>query len=202
MKQLLIISIVMLMVLASCSTSQKTVGVQRVAADAQTDLSGRWNDQDARMVAESMVRDVMSRRWINDWAEENEGKPTLIVGTIRNLSDEHIETGTFVKDIERELINAGRIKFVASSKERTEVRRERDDQQISATEDTAKRLAAETGADFMLKGDIKTITDAAEGVMAKYYQVDMELINIESNEKVWVGSQKIKKIIERKKTKW
>jgi len=185
--------------LLSCSTQTK---VQRVASDTQTDLSGRWNDEDARQVAENMVRDVVSRGWLSDWNIDNEGKPTVIVGTIRNLSDEHIETETFVKDIERELINSGRVKFVASSIERNEIRKERDEQQVNATEETTKRLAAETGADFMLKGGIKTITDAADGTMAKYYQVDMELVNIESNEKVWIGTKKIKKIVEKKNVKW
>jgi len=36
--------------------------VQRIATTDVTDLSGRWNDTDSRLVAEEMVSDVLSRK--------------------------------------------------------------------------------------------------------------------------------------------
>ena len=201
MKRNLFLIILVIAVLFGCA-SQGTTGVQRVAADETTDLSGRWNDEYSRQVSQQMITDVLSRPWISNWVNDNDSKPTVIVGRVRNLSDEHIEMDTFVKDIERELINSGRVKFVASKMERKGVRDERMEQQTHASEDTVKNLGNETGADFMLIGGIKTIVDQAGGTRAKYYQIDMELVNIESNEKVWIGSKKIKKIINKKSTKW
>ena len=89
-----------------------------------------------------------------------------------------------------------------SSKEREEIRGERTEQQSYASDETAKRLAAESGADFMLQGGIKSNIDASGGKAAKFYQVDLELINVESNEKVWIGSKEIKKLVQKSKTKW
>jgi hypothetical protein len=105
-------------------------------------------------------------------------------------------------DFERELINSGQVKFVASRMQRDEVRDERMDQQTYASEETAKRMAQETGADFMLQGSIKSINDRIEGEEIRFYQTDLELINIESNEKVWIGNNKIKKSISQSKTTW
>ncbi|MCK4695001.1 MAG: penicillin-binding protein activator LpoB, partial [Candidatus Cloacimonetes bacterium] len=173
-----------------------------VSTDEVTDFSGNWNDTDSKLVAEQMVKDLMYRSWLTDFVMENDRKPVLIVGRVRNLSSEHIQTETFIKDIERELINSGKVKFVASSKEREEVREERLEQQSYASDETAKRLAAEAGADFMLQGGIKSNVDASGGKAAKFYQVDMELINVETSEKVWIGSKEIKKIIQKSKTKW
>ncbi len=181
-----------LMVLAGCTG---TPTVQRVAVDEVRDLSGRWNDTDSRLVAEGMLGDVLRRPWLSEFTASAGRKPVVIVGTVRNLSSEHIEMGTFVKDIERELINSGAVRFVASSAERGEVRDERLDQQSFSTEESAKRLAAETGADYMLKGGIKTLIDAVDGQQVKFYQIDMELIHVENNEKVWIGSKKIKKVV-------
>jgi uncharacterized protein (TIGR02722 family) len=187
--------------LMSCGGPNRTV--TRVAVDQATDLSGKWNDTDARQVAEEMIRDVVSRPWLSDYKMEHDGqKPTVIVGTIRNRSSEHIDTGTFIADFERELINSGKVKFVASAKQRGEIRAERMDQQSNASMETAKRLANETGADFMLQGSIKTITDKVEGTKVVFYQVDLELINLETNEKVWIGQKKIKKIIDQKDYSW
>ena len=67
---------------------------------------------------------------------------------------------------------------------------------------TAKRLAVESGADFMLQGGIKSNTDASGGKAVKFYQIDLELINVESNEKVWIGSKEIKKYVKKNKVKW
>ncbi len=194
MKKVLIIALIMLaLLLAACGPSVK---VQRVSADTTADLSGKWNATDSRLVAEEMVRDVVSRPWISLFTQETGRIPVLIVGTMRNLSSEHIEMNAFVDDISRELINSGAVRFVASSEDREEIRDERTQQQYFASEETAKRMAAELGADFMLKGSVKTIMDRVDRTQAKYYQVDLQLINVESNETVWMGNKEIMKIVE------
>ena len=48
----------------------------------------------------------------------------------------------------------------------------------------------------MLKGEINTIRDKIEGEEVMFYQVDLELIDIESHKKVWMGDKKIKKYIQ------
>ncbi len=189
----MLVPVMAVLLSGGCQTPPRTV--QRVSVDEVRDLSGRWNDTDSRLVAEEMLSDVLRRPWLTDFKMQTGRNPVVIVGTVRNLSSEHIEMSPFVKDIERELINSGVVRFVASSAERSEVRSERMDQQSFATEETAARLAAETGADYMLKGSIKTLIDAVQGQQIKFYQVDMELIHMESNQKVWVGSKKIKKVV-------
>mmetsp|Transcript_20675 Transcript_20675/g.9534 ORF Transcript_20675/g.9534 Transcript_20675/m.9534 type:complete len:202 (-) Transcript_20675:102-707(-) len=177
--------------------------VSRVSSDKQTDYSGRWNDTDSRLVAEDMVKQLLSANWINEYNKDFGRKPVVIVGTIRlKDSNEHINTSTFIKDIERELVNSGKVKFVASSKERGEIRQERVEQQSNASIETVKRLAAETGADFILIGNISTFVDEYKKKQSKFYQIDLELINVESNEKVWLGSKEIKKLIGKKSNKW
>ena len=179
--------------LASCSS----VRVARTDADTVTDLSGRWNDRDSQLVAEEMITDSLSRPWIDKFYEDEDRAPVIIVGTVRNRSSEHIDTRVFIKDIERELINSGLVEFVASAEEREELREEREDQQSEASLETMKRLGQEIGADYIMIGSISSVTDQVDNVKSVFYQVDMELIHIETNKKVWIGSKEIKKIIER-----
>ena len=177
-----------------------TVGCQRtttrVSADSNKDLSGKWNDTDSRLVSEELIQDVLARPWLNRFTRKKGKSPTVIVGTIRNLSHEHINTRTFVNDLEMSLINSGEVDFVASASERGEIRAERLDQDLNARDDTRKVMGNEQGADFMLKGSINTIIDSVKGEQVRFYQVDLNLINLESNRKVWVGQKKIKKLVE------
>ena len=176
--------------------------VTRIAPEQAIDLSGRWNDVDSRMVAEEMIRQsfasVGDANWASRFTRQRSGEtPTLIVGTIRNRSLEHVPVTTFVKDLERAYVNRGMVEVVASRDERGEVREERFDQQEFASAESRARLQRETGADFMLQGDIQSIEDREGGKSVVFYQVDLTLVNLETNAKTWVGQHKIKKFIER-----
>jgi uncharacterized protein (TIGR02722 family) len=198
MKKMIALLLAVSLILA-CGSSRE---VTRIEPDTTVDLSGKWNDTDSRLVAEEMIRDALSRPWINDFNITQGTKPVVTVGEIRNMSSEHIDTETFTKDFERELLNSGKVKFVAARSDRGEIREERLDQQEYASDETVKRMAAETGADFIIQGSIKTIVDQLEGRRVVFYQTDMEMVNIESNEKVWIGTKKIKKDITQKGSKW
>ncbi len=155
---------------------------------------------DVEEISTEMINDALNRPWLDRFINKNNGKlPVVIVGKVRNRSHEHINVQTFVKDLERALINSGEVEFVASKGEREEIREERKDQAVHAAEETSKSEGEETGADFMLKGSINTILDKIEGKAVMFYQVNLELIDIESHKKVWIGEKKIKKYIQRKR---
>lgn len=199
MKKIILIFTAILVITGCQSTNNR---VTRVSSDLDTDLSGKWNDTDSRLVSEAMIDELLNGRVITNLREEYKRKPTLIVGTISNKTSEHINVESFVKDMERELVNSGSFKVVASSSERIEIRNEKDEQQSNATLETAARLAQETGADIMLIGSIINITDQVDKTKVVYYQVDLELIDLETTEKLWIGSKKHKKVIELGGTKW
>lgn len=182
----------LLFMLAACNPT-----VTRVDSDAVTDLSGNWNDTDSRLVAQEMIQDVLSRAWLSKFNRSQGKAPVVIVGTVRNLSHEHINTRTFIADMERELINSGEVEFVASATEREEIRREVKQQDLHSSEATRKAMGQEIGADFMLQGSINTIVDAVSGEQARFYQIDLTLIQLGSNRKVWIGQKKIKKTVEK-----
>lgn len=189
--------LILLTLLTGCGHETR---VTRVDTGVVTDLSGRWNDTDSRMVAEEMVKASLGSPWLAGYQQEKHRQPVVIVGTVVNRTHEHINVQTFINDLSRELINSGKVKFVSSKGEREEIREERRDQAIYAKEETQKAPGKETGADYMMKGSISTILDEADGTKAVYYQVDLELVNLESNEKSWIGQRKIKKVVERKRT--
>lgn len=179
------------LVMSSCKTRK----VERIDPTQQTDLSGRWNDTDSRLVSNEMIADCMARPWRTDFQAAKGKKPVVIVGTIRNKTTEHIESETFIKDIEKAFINSGLVSVVQAGDARKELRDERNDQQTFASDDTKKKWGLEKGADFMLNGVMTSIVDQYGKNKVVFYQIDLELTNLETNEKVWIGDKKIKKAV-------
>jgi penicillin-binding protein activator len=170
--------------------------VTRIAPEQAIDLSGRWNDVDSRLVAEAMIQQSFGSAWVTDHMRSSGGEPpTVIVGTVRNRSMEHIPVNTFVRDLERAYVGSGQVRVVAATGEREEIRDERLDQQDHASAATRNRLGMEHGANYMLQGEIQSIEDREGRRRVVFYQVDLTLVDLESNSRVWMGQHKIKKYV-------
>ena len=195
MKKLLIILItVCLLVASSCSSKPK---VTRVDAGTQTDLSGYWNDTDVRIVCESLIRDcINSPRVAQAIANKRNKLPVVLVGSFKNESSEHIDTTIISSTMEATIFNSGKLDFVAGGSTRLELREERQDQQSNASEETAAKLANETGADFLMTGSVRSIVDKAANETVRTYFVYAEMTDIETNMRMWMGQNaEIKKVI-------
>lgn len=185
--------VILLFLLNNCTTRR----VQRISTDQQIDLSGRWNDSDSKLCADELTQQVLGEKWIPMFEQQHAmKKPTVVVGLIKNKSHEHIDAETFIKDIEKAVIKNGSVRLVQAGDKREELRRERADQQDYASKETSKKWGQELGADFILQGTINSIVDAYNKKQVVYYQIDLELTNLESNEIVWIGDKKIKKLID------
>jgi penicillin-binding protein activator len=185
--------LVLLVVVGACAKK-----VVRIEPTAVTDLSGRWNDTDSRLVANQLVEQSLAAGWAKRYTDTHGGEPpTIIVGNFANRTLEHIAVGTFVNDVEKAIVTTGAARLVASGQERSDLRDERKDQQQNSRADTRARLGQELGARYMLAGELQAIEDVDGRERVVFYQVDASLIDLETNTKVWVGQHKIKKYIER-----
>ena len=176
--------------------------IKRVETNLVKDVGGGWNDTDAQMVAAEMINDCLNAGWYNKTLLKLGKEPVVVVGTVSNNSMEHINTDVFVEEIQRALINSGKVEFVASKSERGEVRTERLEQDEFASEETRKAFGKEIGADFMLSGTLNSVVDKSGKKALVFYQVNMKLINLETNQIVWNGQKQIKKYVKRSKVAW
>lgn len=184
---------VVIVALVGCSTK-----VTRMETEEVRDLSGKWNDTDSRLVSEQIIEEAMTHDWAERYRRDNDGRtPVVIVGPVTNRSHEHINVATFVRDIERALINTPDVDVVAARDDREEIRAEREDQDLHAREETRKEMGQELGADFMLTGTLNSILDQEGRRQVVFYQVDMNLTSLADNRRVWAGQKKIKKYVEK-----
>jgi penicillin-binding protein activator len=177
--------------------------VTRIDPASVTDLSGRWNDTDSRLVANALIEQSFAGVWLTRHATLHGGEaPAVIVGSFRNRTLEHIPVNAFISDLERAMINSGAVRMVASAAERAEIRGEREDQQDHARASSRARMAQELGANYMFQGEITAIEDQEGRERVVYYQIDATLTDLESNVRVWAGNHQIKKYITRSRVSW
>jgi hypothetical protein len=178
--------------MAACASTS----VKRVDSEKVTDLSGYWNDTDLRIVCDSLIRSCLDSSQVVQESGRLGRKAVFLVGPFRNESDEHIDTSIIADTMEVAIFNSGRAEFAAGGATREALRKERLDQQGNASEETARRLANETGADFLLTGSVKTIVDQSGNTRTRTYYVRAELTNLETNIRLWIGeNREIKKVI-------
>src|SRR5690554_7873995 len=104
--------------LSSCNTRK----IERIGTEETIDLSGRWNDSDSRMTADAMVEQILNSGWLDNLVRQTGARPVAIVGLDYNKSHEHISAETFIKDVERALINSGRVRPAPPGDKRSEAR--------------------------------------------------------------------------------
>jgi len=194
MKKLNFLSIAFVFaLLIGCNSGRE---VTRIDPNSQTDISGRWNDTDSRQVADEMTSDVLSRPWLARFSEAHDGKiPVVIIGDIANKTHEHISSETFIKDIERSFINSGKVRVVENSALREKIREEQQSQQGNSTEESTKAMATELGADYIMFGSINSTVDEYKKEKTVSYKTNLELVDLQTTEKVWIGDKEIKKYI-------
>lgn len=177
--------------LHGCSATK----VERVDAGEEFALTDQWNATDSRLVADALIDDMLSFPWIERFqAETGQNRPVIIIQAVDNRTHQQIPVETFINDLRRAGIRSGRVDFVASADQRSDVREERNEQQDFSRPDTVKSFGQEIGADFVLTGTMTSIVDQLRNRRVTYFQTDLVLIDIETNRQVWAGQNKIQKI--------
>ena len=170
--------------------------------DNVKDLSGYGNENDVTIVCNTLIESCIQSKRVANFQKNNGRAPIVIIGTIKNKSVERIDTSILSKRFQNAIINDGTLEFVADANQREELRAEKYDQAENAYE-TAKSIGNETAADFMLQGSVTTIVDTEGRQQVRTYQVDMQLIDLETNKIVWADQNNdIRKYIKKAAAKF
>jgi penicillin-binding protein activator len=195
------VAVVMMGAMSTACGPKKQVA--RVSSDTQTDISGNWNDTDARLTSEALIKDCFASAWLPKFKKENSRAPKVRVRQIVNKTDEHIDAQIFIKNIERAMVNSGEVEVLAQASERDAAREEQDEGASGRISDeSAASIGNEEGADFVVVARLASILDQAEGTKAKFYKVNFELLGASSAKKVWIGDHEIKKMITQDSASW
>lgn len=163
-------------------------------------VDDRWNDTDARVIAERMIKSCLSKPWLAEWQRENKGqRPFVIVGDFENRTSEQIDTLPIFEAVRNELINSGKVRFIDGAQRQKILDEYKYQASGAVRKDKAKGPGKQFGADFFLVGSLSSIVSEKDGYKRVTYQVEMRMTQIETSEIVWTEVEKITKQFKRSK---
>lgn len=149
-----------------------------------------FGSTDLQMIAEKMVNSLLASPIISDGRQ-----PVFYVQTVRNKTDEHIDTTAVTDKIRVTLLKSGRVKFTAIADVKDELLNQLEFQASSGMVDpaTAKSIGKLVGADYFLYGELTSIRKSAGRVKDVYYKFTLNLVNIQNGLIEWADEKEIRK---------
>jgi uncharacterized protein (TIGR02722 family) len=184
--------------LAACN-SQPTVAY--VDPNTVDTTAVTFSSTDLQTTAKSMVDQMLASPVIVQLTSRS--VPVMYVQGLTNNTNEFIDTQAITDTISTELLQSGQFQFVDMTKVNA-IKKQLNYQNKSGMVDptTAVKIGQQVGAQYMLYGDISSITQTSSSQVSQFYQVTMKFLNIQSGLIVWEGQQQIRKVATRKTIAW
>jgi penicillin-binding protein activator len=193
MKTLIMLSSILLAMIISlgcASTPNVSYGnpeqVETVTAD--------FGSTDLQMIAEKMVNSLLATPLL-----QSGKRPVMYVSSVKNKTDEHIDTKSITDKIKVTLLKSGRVQFSAVSEANDEIIKQLEYQNLTDYVDpgTRKNLGKQVGADYFLYGEITSIKKQAGKVEDVYFKMTLNLVNISTGLLEWADEKEIRKSAKR-----
>ncbi len=185
--------------LAGCGPKRS---VTREKPGTGRELSGNWSAVDAKETSDALIKDCFAAPWIMNFVEEKGEKPAVRVRQVVNKTDEHIDAKVFIKNLEKAMLNSGKVRVLANTGAELDSVNAEEDYATEGRVADGPAIGEQKGGDFVLTVYMSSITDQVEGQRVKFYKLNAELISSVTGDKVWIGDHEIQKYVEQAGVSW
>lgn len=172
---------------AGCATTPE---VSYGSPEQVETLSVDFGSTDLQMIAEKMVNSLLASPVVSSGK-----RPVFYIQTVRNKTDEHIDTKAVTDKIRVTLLKSGKVRFTAVPEVKDEIISQLEFQASSGMVDpaTAKSVGKLIGADYFLYGELGSIRKSAGRVKDVYYKFTLNLVNVTTGLIEWADEKEIRK---------
>jgi len=120
-------------------------------------------------------------------------RPVVVVYPIRNKTSQHINTEQILTSIRTRLLRSGKFIFVNRDSDDALIKEVKYQQNSGLVDQTkVKKFGKQVAPDFALTGTVTEIVQRADGVKDVFYNVSLELKNLETGVLEWADEKKIR----------
>jgi len=157
--------------------------------DADDNLGGTGTDSgDVRTIAQRISRSLVGINW-----PEKGAVPQIAVLPLDNQSRFRIDPVLIQNKLVKELVNisAGRLSFLARDSEQAVL--EERAKKRGGLYDAGNTTEAMAGADYLLRGEMRSLSKAADNQTSDYIVYSFKLVNAETGAILWMDDFETKK---------
>ncbi len=188
MKKGLVLLILVSLTACKYSTLPKKTTILEASQD--DNLGGTGTDSgDVKAMAERMAREIVSIQWPKVGAT-----PRIAVLPIENQTRFRVDPRLLQNKLVKDLVvfSKGQVSYLARDSEQA-VMAERAKKR-SGIYDQGKSSAAMAGADYLLKGEMRSLSKASKEGVSDYIVYSFQLFDAETGVILWMGDYETKKM--------
>ncbi|MFK5894845.1 MAG: penicillin-binding protein activator LpoB [Pseudomonadota bacterium] len=173
-----------------------TSTVQYGDPNAIETVNTQFGSTDLQQIAAKMVGSLLTFPPVQEMTAKQ--RPVLFVDKIRNKTVEHIDTESVTDTIVNKLLRSGKFQFVDKPTRdaiQDELAYQHDGGMVDAN--TAAPKMRQIGAQYMIHGNLSSITKGNKGTRDVYYKFTLKLINLKTGILTWQDEKEIRKNIRR-----
>jgi penicillin-binding protein activator len=185
----LVLLVIIVSVLAACGPT-----IRYEIKDEETVTGSDWSAKDLKDVSEYMTGSIKQSAFISSPQYKSEKPRWMLAKDLKNETDEHVNTRTIMEKIRTRLINEGIAGFV-DDQAIEDILNQLQLQQSGLFDDkTVARVGKLVGAKLILRGTISSIRKRTDRKDIIYYNITLQLVNIQTSEILWTDEKEIQRL--------
>ncbi len=182
-----LVTIFSLILLTSCGTTK----IEEIDAGSSQRLTTGFGTASLNATVKKMVDSILVFPGL---AEATKNKRPIIVGyPLRNMTSQHINTAQILKSTSIQLLRSGKFKFISRESDDALIKEVKYQQNSGlVNKNSAKEFGKQIAPDYILTGTITEIVEQKDRVKDIYYNVSMELKNLETGSLEWADEKPIR----------
>jgi penicillin-binding protein activator len=157
-------------------------------------LDDKFNEADMQQMAETIVEAMTACKSIT----ESKKRPVVMVNDVQNRTEEHIDMVSLTDKIRTALIKSQKVKFINNAKRDALDNEYKYNEAGNVSGDTKKSRGKQTGADYMMDGEMATNIQQVGDDKLIYYKLTMNLTEVETSEIDCTEEREIRKKFQRR----
>ena len=185
----LFLLIIIITLIAGCAPT-----IKYEIKDEETVTGSDWSAKDLKDVSDYMAGSVKQAAFIANPQYTKERPRWMLARDMKNETDEHVNTRTIMEKIRTRLINGGIANFIDDQAVEDILNQMKLQQSGLFDNKTVAQVGKLVGAKLILRGTISSIRKKTDRKDIIYYNITLQLVNIQTGEIVWTDEKEIQRL--------
>jgi uncharacterized protein (TIGR02722 family) len=191
-----LILIISLLFFTGCATGMKT---ERVDPNYDGQTYTTFSATDLTIVAEKMAQSLVEHF---DFGDQ---RPLVRVDTVKNKTDEHIDTKSITDSIATKIVNSRKVRFAVDYDERQDYEKRAAEEAFETRISDADRelyLGDQEAPRYRIYGELTNIRTITEDTKDVFYKFTLKMVDFKSGTLEWADETQLRKVGKKKLLGW